>query len=65
MNVLDITRLQTPAVEQVTDKTSAKEFPVSTLGIVQEDLVYMAPTVREAVGSPVMVYDGRDGVSGL
>ncbi|MDY7533637.1 hypothetical protein RGV33_18425 [Pseudomonas sp. Bout1] len=45
------------------DKASAKKFPVLTLGIVQEDLVLDAPTVREAVGSQLTVYNGRDGVT--
>lgn len=45
------------------DKASAKEFPVLTLDIVQEDLVLTAPTVREAVGSQLTVYNGREGVT--
>ncbi|WP_256666360.1 MULTISPECIES: hypothetical protein [unclassified Pseudomonas] len=45
------------------DKASAKKFPALTLGIVQEDLVLKAPTVREAVGSQLTVYNGRDGVT--
>lgn len=45
------------------DKASAKEFPVLTLDIVQEDLALMAPTVREAVGSQLTVYNGREGVT--
>lgn len=45
------------------NKASAKKFPVLTLNIVQEDLVLNAPTVREAVGSQLTVYNGREGVT--
>lgn len=45
------------------DKASAKEFASLTLEIAQEDLVLEAPTVREAVGSQLTVYNGRDGVT--
>lgn len=44
-------------------KASAERFPVLALEIVQEDLVLKAPTVREAVGSQLTVYNGRDGVT--
>ena len=45
------------------DKDSAKQFPVLSLDIAQEDLLLVAPTVREAVGSQLTVYNGRDGVT--
>jgi hypothetical protein len=45
------------------DQASAEKFPVRTLGIVQEDLVLKAPTVREAVGDQLTVWNGRDGVT--
>lgn len=45
-----------------TDKASAKQFPVLPLDIAQQDLVLLSPTVREAVGSQLTVYNGRDGV---
>ena len=45
------------------DQASAEKFPVLTLGIVQEDLVLKAPTVREAVGDQLTVWNGRDGVT--
>ncbi|QLG92340.1 hypothetical protein HZF02_10340 [Pseudomonas yamanorum] len=47
----------------LSDKASAKQFPVLSLGIVQEDLVLKAPTVREAVGSQLTVWNGREGVT--
>ena len=45
------------------DKASAKAFAPLVLHIVQEDLVLDAPTVREAVGSDLTVWNGRDGVT--
>ena len=45
------------------DKASAKQFPTLSLRIEQEDLVLKAPTVREAVGSQLTVYNGREGVT--
>lgn len=45
------------------NQADAKQFPVLTLGIAQEDLVLDAPAVREAVGSQLTVYNGRDGVT--
>ncbi|MFC6298498.1 hypothetical protein [Pseudomonas spelaei] len=47
----------------LSDKASAKQFPVLSLGIVQEDLVLRASTVREAVGSQLTVWNGREGVT--
>lgn len=45
------------------DKASAEEFPALELKLVQEDLVLKAPTVREAVGSELTIWNGRDGVT--
>ncbi|CAM2990374.1 hypothetical protein SAMN04490207_1515 [Pseudomonas gessardii] len=45
------------------DRGSAKTFPVLSLEVVQEDWVLTAPTVREAVGSQLTVYNGREGVT--
>lgn len=45
------------------DQASAGKFPVLTLGIVQEDLVLKAPTVREAVGNQLPVWNGNNGVT--
>ena len=45
------------------DRATAKKFPVLTLGIEQENLVLDPPTVREAVGSQLTIYNGRDGVT--
>ncbi|WP_090201951.1 carbohydrate binding domain-containing protein [Pseudomonas asplenii] len=47
----------------VADKPTATLFPTLTLEITQEDWVLKAPTVREAVGSLLTVYNGRDGVT--
>ncbi|NWB89794.1 hypothetical protein [Pseudomonas agarici] len=47
----------------VTDKPTATLFPTLTLEITQEDWVLKAPIVREAVGSLLTVYNGRDGVT--
>ncbi|NWD52103.1 hypothetical protein [Pseudomonas gingeri] len=47
----------------VADKPTATPFPTLTLEITQEDWVLKAPTVREAVGSLLTVYNGRDGVT--
>lgn len=44
------------------DKTSAKAFPPLVLHVVQEDLDLDAPTVREAVGEQLTIWNGRDGV---
>ncbi|AZE62384.1 MULTISPECIES: hypothetical protein [Pseudomonas fluorescens group] len=45
------------------DKASAEEFPVLVLNLVQEDLVLPAPTVREAVGDQLNIWNGRYGVT--
>jgi len=45
------------------DRDSAQTFPVLNLKVAQEDLVLNAPTVREAVGSQLTVYNGREGVT--
>lgn len=45
------------------DKATAVEFPVLELKLVQQDLNLIAPTVREAVGSVLNPYNGRDGVT--
>ncbi|MGY2221907.1 hypothetical protein ACW9IK_04375 [Pseudomonas gingeri] len=47
----------------IADKPTATLFPTLTLEITQEDWVLKAPTVREAVGSLLTVYNGRDGVT--
>ena len=44
-------------------KASAEEFPVLALKLVQEDLVLPAPTVQEAAGDQLTIWDGRDGVT--
>lgn len=43
------------------DKASAEAFPVLALELVQPDLVLDAPTVREAVGSDLTVWNARNG----
>ncbi|ETK15433.1 hypothetical protein H097_23464 [Pseudomonas sp. FH4] len=45
------------------DKASAKAFPPLVLHVVQEDLDLDAPTVREAVGEQLTIWNGRDGVT--
>lgn len=45
------------------DKDSAHRFPVLPLDIAQEGLELKAPTVCEAVGTQLTVYNGRDGVT--
>ncbi|MFO2464011.1 hypothetical protein OOJ96_10320 [Pseudomonas sp. 15FMM2] len=45
------------------DKASAKAFPVLSLGIVHEDLVLGAPTVREAVGADLTIWNARHGLT--
>ncbi|WP_010166505.1 hypothetical protein [Pseudomonas sp. PAMC 25886] len=45
------------------DNPCAKKYSMRTLNIVQADLVLKAPTVREAVGSELTAYNGREGVT--
>nr|WP_252121072.1 hypothetical protein [Pseudomonas petroselini] len=45
------------------ERATAIEFPSRTFTIVQEDLVLVAPTVREAVGNQLTIYNGREGVT--
>lgn len=45
------------------DKTSAEQFPVLELKLVQEDRVLKAASVREAVGRELTIWNGRDGVT--
>ncbi|MGH8360616.1 MAG: hypothetical protein ACRESF_24270, partial [Pseudomonas sp.] len=45
------------------DRASAEPFPVLHLDIHQEDLVLKPLTIREAVGSQLTVWNGRDGVT--
>ncbi|PLR60150.1 hypothetical protein QCBJ_27210 [Pseudomonas sp. QC2] len=45
------------------ERATAIEFPSRTFTMVQEDLVLVAPTVREAVGNQLTIYNGREGVT--
>jgi hypothetical protein len=45
------------------DLATAIEFPVKTFNLEQEALVLPQPTVLEAVGSNLTVYNGKDGVT--
>ena len=44
------------------NRSTAIEFPMQVFSISQEDLVLNAPTVTEAVGSELTVWNGRNGV---
>lgn len=44
-------------------RENAKKSPVRTIDLIQENLVLKAPTVLEAVGSQLTVWNGRDGVT--
>ncbi len=45
------------------DLAKAIEFPLQTFNVVQKALVLPQPTVLEAVGSNLTVYNGKDGVT--
>lgn len=45
------------------DLADAYEFPAKMFHIVQEDLILPLPTVREAVGDQLTLWNGRDGVT--
>ncbi|WP_460134949.1 carbohydrate binding domain-containing protein [Pseudomonas sp. S1_E04] len=45
------------------DLANAYEFPAKMFHIVQEDLILPLPTVREAVGDQLTLWNGRDGVT--
>ncbi|AZF43645.1 hypothetical protein C4J87_3503 [Pseudomonas sp. R1-43-08] len=44
------------------DRSTAREFPARSFTIVQEQRVLKAPTVHEAVGNELTVWNGRNGV---
>ncbi|WP_433885362.1 hypothetical protein [Pseudomonas vranovensis] len=45
------------------DRSTAREFPLLSLQVLQEDLQLPAPQVTQAVGNTLTVYNGRDGVT--
>ncbi|SDQ36564.1 hypothetical protein SAMN05216487_1397 [Pseudomonas sp. UC 17F4] len=45
------------------DRSTAREFPLLSLQVVQADLQLPAPQVVQAVGNTLTVYNGRDGVT--